>query len=61
MENNIAKANIYAKEKYGYSFVSLLMEKGNGNVKQVLDRLATEMEILAIYALVDSVFNGKGE
>lgn len=59
MESNIAKANTYAKEKCGYSFVSLLMSKGNGNVKKVLDKLATEMEILAIYELVDNVFNGK--
>lgn len=59
METNMAKANTYAKEKYGYSFVSLLMAKGNRNVKNILATVGASTELLTIYAIVDSVANGK--
>lgn len=61
MENNIAKANLYSKEKYGYSFIFLLMAKANGNAKNVLEDIGSATELLTIYAIVDAVAaNGNG-
>ena len=54
------KANIYSKEKYGYSFIFLLLAKANGNAKEIIEAINNATELLTIYAIVDSVANGKG-
>lgn len=54
------KANLYSKEKYGYSFVSLLLAKANGNAKEIIEAINNATELLTIYAIVDAVANGNG-
>lgn len=59
MDQNMSRANIYCKEMYGYSLISLLLFKGNNNVKKILASIDDASELLVIYAIVDSIVNGK--
>lgn len=56
--DQMSRANIYCKEKYGYSFISLLLFK-RCDVSKILASINDANELLTIYTLVDNVYNGK--
>lgn len=56
--DQMSRANIYCKERYGYSFISLLLFK-RCDVSKVLASINDASELLGIYAIVDSIVNGK--
>ena len=59
MNENMSRANVYCKEQYGYSFISLLLFRGCGDVPNVLASINDAEELLTIYSIVDNVYIGK--